>query len=81
MKFPDSKMELGMELEYRKFHMDLNSQSGIQDGFPTLNKTVENPPKVPNKFLCSFHITQNNDSSNNYIPYIFQLKVSLNNTK
>ena len=36
MEFFDAKQGLGMELEYEKFRVELYSQSGIQDGFPTL---------------------------------------------
>ena len=34
--FAAKKKELGMELEYGKFHEELYSHSGIQGGFPTL---------------------------------------------
>ena len=36
MEFPDSNMDLGMELEYQKLYLELYPQSGIQDGLPTL---------------------------------------------
>ena len=36
MEFLHPKRGLRMELEYGKFHVELYSHSGIQDGIPTL---------------------------------------------
>ena len=45
VEFLGPKKGLGMELEYRKFHVELYSHSGIQGGFPTLQ--ASDPPRLP----------------------------------